>query len=175
MRQHIKRPPIALLLAASALALSAGVAVAAHPEDDGGKHPGMERMDANKDGKIDRGDFIARHKEMFSRLDLDGNGTVTPKEMHAAHEKMRAEREKRREAEMFSRLDSDGDGKISESELVARGEKAFADLDDDGDGVLSREELRHGMMDRMMQRRHMRMRHRGFHDDGGPEDDGGGR
>ena len=174
MRQQFGRLTLAVLLAGTFLAGSAFAAMAGHPGEGDKPGPGMERMDANKDGKIDREDFVARHKEMFARMDQNGDGTVTPEEMRAAHEKMREEHRRRMEEQMFTRLDANGDGILSQDELVARGEKAFAELDGNGDGVIGKDEMRHHMMERMRPRRHHGMHPGGDGDDGG-EDEGGER
>ncbi|PKB14850.1 EF hand domain-containing protein [Novosphingobium kunmingense] len=47
----------------------------------------FDRMDANKDGKIDQADRAARQAERFARLDIDKNGQISPEEMAAGHQR----------------------------------------------------------------------------------------
>lgn len=82
-------------LAAIAAALGVTAAVAApggmrHPLADmtraqasakAGEH--FDRMDANKDGKLDAADRSARQAQMFDRLDTDRNGSISRAEFDA--------------------------------------------------------------------------------------------
>lgn len=40
----------------------------------------MAADDLDKDGKISQEEFLRRDKELFKRLDLNGDGSVTPEE-----------------------------------------------------------------------------------------------
>lgn len=50
------------------------------------KHGEMfAKMDANKDGKLDQADRAAHQGEMFAKLDTDKNGSISRSEFDAAH------------------------------------------------------------------------------------------
>lgn len=65
----------------------------------GGHHRGMgmammgggmfERADADKDGRVSFAEALARPMEHFQKMDANNDGTVSPEERKAAHEKMR--------------------------------------------------------------------------------------
>ncbi|MDF1585883.1 EF-hand domain-containing protein [Marinimicrococcus flavescens] len=98
------------LIAVLALALAAGAAGMALAQD-GGKERGrgmMDRIDANKDGVIERSEVDAHRQAAFKELDKDGNGSLSFDEFNA-----RADR-------MFERMDRDGDGKITKEEMPRR-------------------------------------------------------
>lgn len=40
----------------------------------------MAAMDANNDGKVTEAEFLAKHNKSFSKMDSDGNGTLTAQE-----------------------------------------------------------------------------------------------
>jgi Ca2+-binding EF-hand superfamily protein len=65
------------------------------------------RMDANRDGVLDRADRDAHRQERFARLDANDDGELDP-----------ADREARRKA-AFDRLDADRSGGISFEEFSA--------------------------------------------------------
>jgi Ca2+-binding EF-hand superfamily protein len=77
-------------------------AVMAHNHVDG-DHKGtmMKKVDTNGDGVISKDEFLARHEEMFNKMDADGDGNLTPGEMKEARgemrEKMKERMEKRKE------------------------------------------------------------------------------
>ena len=54
----------------------------------------FERIDFNKDGKVDKADRDARMAERFKKMDTDGSGELSLAEMTAARE---ARQEKRAE------------------------------------------------------------------------------
>ena len=56
------------------------------------KHDGtkaFETFDANKDGAIDLDEFLARHKEKFSKIDANGDNKISSEEFNAHGDKMR--------------------------------------------------------------------------------------
>jgi uncharacterized low-complexity protein len=50
---------------------------------------GMQRMDANGDGKVTREEFMQGHEAMFDRIDSNGDGVIDADEKAAHHRKMR--------------------------------------------------------------------------------------
>lgn len=139
-------PPFRLALAATlALASTAGATVAAaqsaeRPAGDltraafaerAGKM--FDRMDANRDGRLDPADRAAHQAQRFGKLDADGNGEVSQAEMQAAQAARKAkmaERRSQREARgtermerRFAMLDRDGSGGVSQAEMDAAREK----------------------------------------------------
>jgi Ca2+-binding EF-hand superfamily protein len=143
-----------LSLTAAALASAAINAVAA-PEGAGGHRHGamLERIkaaDTNGDGLISKEEakalpMIAKH---FDEIDTDGNGQLSPDELRAFHEKMRAQHEQmqaQRFAEHFRKIDTDGDGRISLAEAQANAPRLaehFGQIDANGDGFITPEEMK---------------------------------
>ena len=143
-----------LSLTAAALASAAIIAVAA-PEGAGGHRHGamLERIkaaDTNGDGFISKDEaqalpMLAKH---FNEIDSDGNGQLSPDELRAFHEKMRAQHEQmqaQRFAEHFRKIDTDGDGRISLAEAQANAPRLaehFGQIDANGDGFITPEEMK---------------------------------
>ncbi|WP_084615387.1 EF-hand domain-containing protein [Roseivivax isoporae] len=145
------------LMAAGAAALCAALALAPAAADaqgrDGGmmhhKHErgaGFSRLDANGDGTVSAEEFEDPAGARFAAADADGDGELTAEEMAAQAETMRVARRDARIARMIERLDSDGNGTLSLAEVESRRDRGamFDRLDTDGDGALSREEMRAG-------------------------------
>jgi len=141
-------------LTAAALASAAIIAVAA-PEGAGGPRHGamLERIraaDTDGNGLISRDEakalpMIAKH---FDEIDANHDQQISPDELRAFHEKMRAMHEGKHEqrfAEHFKRLDTDGDGKISLMEAQANAPRLaehFQQIDTNGDGFISADEMK---------------------------------
>ena len=88
--------------------------------------------------------------ERFERMDQNGDGQLTPNEIHRARARS-GDRDSDRRGERgrgFEHVDSNGDGQVSFEELTAVrpniSHERFDGLDKDGDGFLSHEELRRG-------------------------------
>ena len=98
-----------------------------------------EKPDRRWHGPISIEEAEARAAERFSRIDADGDGTLTREELFS--EERRQERVGERRQRKFERLDADGDGTVSAEEYGKRMERLLA-LDSDQDGQVTREELR---------------------------------
>ena len=145
-----------LALAGFALVLTGMLTGAAAPAvAEGGEHRAkiLERLDANKDGAIDRAEFMAGRDDRFAMLDGNGDGTVIEAEFDAAAARFRAEHgmgegghgagHQGRHGEWFARIDADGDGSVTRGEFDDAAERMFARFDRNGDGVLSPEDREH--------------------------------
>lgn len=98
---------IRLLMAAAALAGLGGGAASAQETP-------RERPDANGDRILTRAEATAHAEAMFARMDVNGDGRLSPEDREAGRE--------RRAGEMFTRMDTDGNGSISRSEWDGAGE-----------------------------------------------------
>jgi len=94
------------------------------------------RLDANKDGKIDRDEHksarAARVKAMLHKYDADGDGKLSETERQQKHHDRLVAR--------FEQLDSNGDAEISSAEAaLACGsiKHHFAKVDADSNGVVT--------------------------------------
>lgn len=67
--------------------LSSGYMIAACKRGEG--QCGMQRMDADGDGKVTREEFMQGHETMFDRIDTNGDGVIDADEKAAHHGKMR--------------------------------------------------------------------------------------
>jgi Ca2+-binding EF-hand superfamily protein len=100
--------------------------------------------DTNKDGKLSKQELARMPGDWFERLDLNGDGFVTPDEMKEAHAAMKEGFEKgmaERGAGMFDKLDTDKNGAVDKNEIAAHAKQRFDKLDADKNGVLSKDEL----------------------------------
>jgi Ca2+-binding EF-hand superfamily protein len=123
----------------------------------------FDRLDVNRDGKLDQADRQARQKARFDRLDTDRDGSLSYAEFGAVHAKRDGAREARnaRRGEgarghrqavalrgfagrggMIRMADADKDGAITRAEFQAAALQRFDRLDADKDGTVSREEAK---------------------------------
>lgn len=91
-----------IMSALGALALTSGIALAAAEAPPLGMAP---------EGDLTRAQVEARVDEHFKRMDVDGDGKLTPADREAAHARMASM--------MFERLDTDKNGAISRDEWNA--------------------------------------------------------
>jgi len=136
------------VLAAAAMALACGVAVA----DDDKNAKGFNEMDKNSDGRLTRSE-AAGNKDVLAKwkqMDANNDGAVTraeylkvmaKKDANTAKQKV-AGKDDNRQARGFNEMDKNNDGKLSRTE--AAGNKTLIgkwnELDTNNDGSLSRAE-----------------------------------
>lgn len=151
-----------MISALGALALTSGIALAAGQPHEMGDHPmgdmtraqamqmantHFDRMDANKDGKLDRADREAMHAkmaaEMFDRTDANHDGMISRDEWNAGAAKMAAMhggsgmRGRPMMRHMGMMADADGDRAISRDEFQKRALEHFDRVDANHDGTIS--------------------------------------
>jgi len=84
------------------------------------------QFDTDKDGTVDLAEAKKAGSDMFDKLDVDHDGTLTFKELHG--------RMSRKE---FAAADPDKDGTLTKEEYLAVVEQRFKAADKDHDGTLS--------------------------------------
>src|SRR5262249_6075565 len=88
----------------------------------------IESCDKNKDGRIDRIEFLQCMKEAFFFVDANKDGYVTLEEYQQAIQGADPQR--------FARADRNHDGKVSLEEFLQAVNADFDAADKNGDGVL---------------------------------------
>lgn len=154
-----------LLGAVAAGLLLTGASAPAFAAKGEGKHHQrhaamIERLDADKNGKVSLDEFKTNAAAAFKAFDADGNGQVTKDEIKARHAAFKdarkavrdaavADKGKARDAlraggpymlpgagKMFEKADTDKNGSLSEAEVLASAEKIFERRDSNKDGML---------------------------------------
>ncbi len=94
----------------------------------------LERVDADKDGRISKAEFDAEGSKMFAKLDENSDGKIAESEMPQRHWAKFG-------GKMFDRMDADNDGKVTKAEFQAAGEQMFQRMDKNGDGIIEKDEM----------------------------------
>lgn len=160
-----------LLGAVAASLLLSGIAAPAFAAKGDGKHGErgaamIERLDANKDGKVSLDEFKTNASATFKTFDADSNGQVTKDEIKARRDAFKDARKAVRNAseadkgtarealqaagpfmlpgagKMFDRADTDKNGTLSEAEVLASAEKIFERHDSNKDGAIDTADAR---------------------------------
>lgn len=140
-----------------------------HGHGGHGRRGKLERLDADKDGKVTLAEMKRSAAGKFQQLDANADGRVTQAELQTHHEQMRAkfaEKRAARRAEgdtepsargkrwrekhaqmigrFFEKMDSNRDGAIDAAEFESKLARKFARMDTNRDGAIEASELRHG-------------------------------
>ena len=141
----------------STIALVIGVSGMAAAQGDckgggNGEHKGhgahmFERLDTNKDGKITRAESKKLADERFTSMDTNKDGAIVEAEIKAAHEKMRAEWQKKQSANKSGDKSADEPSRKGPGHGAHHGHHKgpgpggfFAKLDTNKDGKVTRAE-----------------------------------
>jgi Ca2+-binding EF-hand superfamily protein len=89
------------------------------------------QADENRDGVIDRAEFIDRTVEVFYAADLNKDGYLSPEELQKGVVY----------SQDFKEVDRNGDGRISLSEFLWARNALFDEADTNHDGVLQLDEV----------------------------------
>jgi Ca2+-binding EF-hand superfamily protein len=102
----------------------------------------FSRLDVDQDGTVTMAEMTAHKSAQFQKADRDGNGVVDATEIAAIRDRMDKFAETADAAGDLGlmRMDSDGDGALSLAEYTARA-PIFVLMDGNGDGAVSRAEF----------------------------------
>ncbi|MFO1034534.1 MAG: EF-hand domain-containing protein [Hyphomicrobiales bacterium] len=98
----------------------------------------FDRVDANHDGKIEKGEFLPLASKRLARMDVNGDKAVSAAELQQRMEEALIKRRDR----IMALMDANHDGSISESELDKLVEAMFNGADSDKDGGVTMAELK---------------------------------
>jgi hypothetical protein len=132
--KNLKRYAIAAVVGSFALS---GAALAGDDK--------LDRLDADKDGKVTQAEYAAGAKTSFDKLDANADGKVTAAEMDAAYTTTKpgvGAAKVPSSAEKIKTLDTDGDGSLSAVEHEAGSRTMFDKLDADKDGSVTEAEIK---------------------------------
>jgi Ca2+-binding EF-hand superfamily protein len=126
-----------IVLGVVVLSVSAATAIANEPYLPRTQRM-LERLDANKDGRIGLDEIKPRMQRRFAMADTNGDKFVTPEEIDAELKK----RMEARRLRMFELMDTDKDGKISEVEFNQVAQSMFDNADSDNNGGVDLAEMK---------------------------------
>lgn len=125
------------ILIAAGLCLLATPTLANEPYFPRGQKT-FDRVDANKDGKIEKSEFLPLAVRRLAKMDVNGDRSVSTAEIDA---RLKEGLERRRNR-IMAVMDANKDGVITESELDNLVSAMFNGADSDKDGGLSMAELK---------------------------------
>ena len=125
------------VLLITGVAVAGGLAMAAEPYLPKAQKS-FERIDLNKDGKINLAEFTPVAEKRFLGMDVNKDNAVSTAEIDAS---LQAALERRRNR-ILANLDADKNGSISRAELDKYIEAMVAGADTDSDGGVSFSEVR---------------------------------
>ena len=110
---------------------------------------GMMRYDTNKDGIVDRAEWVTGQEARFKQLDLNSDGKLSPDELirtpPAARGVLPSDAPSKSQSTFFLRMDSDKDGFVSKPEFMAQADRNFARCDTNKDGRITTDECRQAL------------------------------
>jgi collagen type III alpha len=135
------------------------------PGGPGGPGQMLERLrnlDSNQDGKISREEAPERMREMFDRIDANGDDSLDPEELKRMAERWGGQAPPGEPGnrpglggppggnfvQRLLDLDTNEDGKLGKEELPERMQESFSRFDSNGDGFLDKDEVK-AMAERM--------------------------
>lgn len=125
------------VLLITGVAAAGGLAMAAEPYLPKAQKS-FDRIDLNKDGKINLAEFMPVAEKRFLGIDVNKDNAVSTAEIDAS---LQAALERRRNR-ILANLDADKNGSISRAELDKYAEAMVAGADTDSDGGVSFSEAR---------------------------------
>ncbi len=128
-----------MLIAASMLVLSAGIASAQEPPRRGPADM-LFQADANSDGAVSRAEFDAGTAARFARIDANHDGAISGDERPHPPGAPQGEHANHAPPSGAFNPDANNDGAISRAEFDAQSAQMFARLDADRNGSISRAE-----------------------------------
>jgi hypothetical protein len=142
--------PLILILLAASPALAAPADETANPRPARPSNGGIMRYDANKDGFVDRAEWVAGQETRFKQLDTDKDGKLSKDELFSRTRQapgtvLPNDRALERQDAFFRRMDTDRDGTISKAEFMGQADRNFARCDTDKDGRTNTAECRQAL------------------------------
>jgi Ca2+-binding EF-hand superfamily protein len=110
-----------------------------------GKHNHFEKMDTDKDGKVTKAEWTAKHEAKFAKADANNDGVVTLEELKSLHKDKKHNDKKNKKGDRkerrFNRMDVNKDGKIDKEEWLKKDSDMFSKIDANADGSITKEEM----------------------------------
>jgi hypothetical protein len=106
----------------------------------------MKKIDANKDGMVSKGEWVAYQEKVFVMLDKDKTMVIDDKEFLAPSSEMASfatggYARGLQSKEMMSKIDTNKDGKVSHDEYIAYQVKVFEMMDPGHSGMAGPKEF----------------------------------